>query len=63
MADFLRHKYLLDVDGMVLSDRDLAKTYESITRDDDRSPAIAYQGKMLSRGLSYAFAVEEYTIE
>jgi hypothetical protein len=100
VKEFLRHKYLLDIDGMVsawsglywklrsnsvpvklrshweqwyfhlmedgrqfvLTDRDLLRTHEWLRCNDDRAWAIAQTGKVFSRGLSYAFAIEEYVI-
>jgi hypothetical protein len=100
ISEFLNHKYLLDLDGMVsawsglywklrsnsmpvkltshweqwyypmledgkhlvLTDRDLVATYQRLIEDDDRSHMIAEQGRALSQMLTYAFAVEEFTI-
>lgn len=100
VGEFLKYKYLLDIDGMasawsglywklrsnsvpvklkshweqwyyhtlrdakhlVLTDRDLLRTYEWISSNDALACKIAQEGKVFSRGLSYAFAVEEYVI-
>lgn len=99
--EYLRNKYLLDIDGfvsswpglfwklrsnsvpvklashweqwyyyklvngthLVITDRDsLLQTQNLLSHDDARASLIAQNGQCLSRGLTYAFAVEEYTI-
>ena len=100
VAESLKHKFLLDVDGMVsawsglfwkllsnslpvkleshweqwyyrfiedqkhlvVSNRDLLRTYEFLKENNARANAIAQEGKRLATRLNRAFAVEEYII-
>ncbi len=53
---------LQDGANLILSDLNLAHTYEKLIKDDDRICAIAQAGKKLASRLTYEFACEEYTI-
>jgi hypothetical protein len=55
--------YLLqDGENLIVSDFNLARTYEKLLKDDHRIRAIAQAGQRLSAQLTYEFACSQYVI-
>jgi hypothetical protein len=53
---------LLDGEHLVMTGRDLLSTYKSLIRNDSWAQEVAEKGKILSKSLTYRFALEEYVI-